>query len=527
MLTPPMFTTSLASTFDRAPISVPLAIACAFGLMGALSGLPSQPDHEFHLFVASHYEHAFFSLYEPRWYGGFYITGHPPLLHALTAILGRVPGLGIERAYAIILAAIPMGLVVAAWMTGGVLARGSSAAPRASLLVALNPLVYLLLIPFGQAPFVLAVALGLLSASSFLEGRTGVAAGFGAAAAACHPLGLLLPLAGVVVGLARAQRIRVAIAAVAMLAVSFVTMWPFFAGYVYGLTRVLPKNPLSLASGTSFAIVAAMVLGGVALFVAVDKKSSRNARGLGIAGLALAAVAHFGVGPVYWDKLLFFSALATALALALDLSRRLSSVVLLLVMIAASYALSLKKPGRTRDQRAALVETSAFLAREGHDRFRYMTVGLGKEALEIGRRTAAGSIDGGMPWLKTLPELDAQPFYSLDELPLDDARARSVLEAVLARADALHLAWLISADGRAGEIAARYGYATLAAFPGGVVLYQKEVTPLVAATPAPPVWAKGLPVRGWGVLWSLAPLLVLACSIGAFSLRLLRARSSS
>jgi hypothetical protein len=169
----------------------------------------------------------------------------------------------------------------------------------------------------------------------------------------------------------------------------------------------------------------------------------------------------------------------------------------------------LKKPGRTRDQRAAFSEIIRFLSRDGQARFRYLTLGFGKEQLELGRRVNVPSIDGGMPWLKTSPEIGAFP--SIDELPLEDPAGRAALAALLARADELHLAYVISANPAASPIVSAAGYRSLAAFAGDVVLFAKDdVTPItIAPTPPSPPWALGLPLRGFALLWSAGSLVLL------------------
>jgi len=52
-----------------------------------------------HMFFADHYMHSWFGLCEPRWFGGFYVTTYPPLVHQCLALLSFV--LGMEIAYQI------------------------------------------------------------------------------------------------------------------------------------------------------------------------------------------------------------------------------------------------------------------------------------------------------------------------------------------------------------------------------------------------------------------------------------------
>jgi hypothetical protein len=243
-------------------------------------------------------------------------------------------------------------------------------------------------------------------------------------------------------------------------------------------------------------------------------RGSPNARIAAAVAIVLTVIARFGIGPIYWDKLLFYGSIACAIALALSPPRRSLTLTLgaIALSIAASYAVSLKKPGRTRDQRAAFAEIIGFLSRDGQARFRYATVGFGKEQLELGRRVQVGTIDGGMPWLTTLPELGEAP--SIDELSVSEPAAEAALRKILARADELSLAYVISADPSAAAVITEAGYRSAAAFAGNVVLFVKDVPPIVERRPEPPAWARGLSVKGWSVLWSAGQLLVLAATLG-------------
>src|SRR4051812_25656758 len=95
------------------------AIAYLLAWFGALFGLPELPEHELQLFMASHYVGSPFELSDPRWYGGFDVSWRPPGFYVLTALLARVPGLGLERAYALVV----IGSLLAVVLAGGWLVR--------------------------------------------------------------------------------------------------------------------------------------------------------------------------------------------------------------------------------------------------------------------------------------------------------------------------------------------------------------------------------------------------------------------
>jgi len=53
-----------------------------------------------HMFFADHYMRSWFGLWEPRWFGGFYMNTYPPLVHQCLALLSFV--LGLEAAYQVL-----------------------------------------------------------------------------------------------------------------------------------------------------------------------------------------------------------------------------------------------------------------------------------------------------------------------------------------------------------------------------------------------------------------------------------------
>ena len=69
-------------------------------------------DFPTHVFFASHYQRAWWSLWEPRWFDGFNVASYPPLTHQLSALLGWVVGIGnavnLLTAAAVIVLPIPV-----------------------------------------------------------------------------------------------------------------------------------------------------------------------------------------------------------------------------------------------------------------------------------------------------------------------------------------------------------------------------------------------------------------------------------
>ena len=116
-----------------------------------------------HMFFAKHYMENWFSLWETKWYGGFWVTSYPPLLHQLIAALAKI--IGLEYAFGVVLfASIILLLYAAIFFSENVLEIKSK---LSSILIIFTPSIYLFAYCFGQLPTILAFSFTLLSATYF------------------------------------------------------------------------------------------------------------------------------------------------------------------------------------------------------------------------------------------------------------------------------------------------------------------------------------------------------------------------
>jgi hypothetical protein len=207
------------------------------------------------------------------------------------------------------------------------------------------------------------------------------------------------------------------------------------------------------------------------------------------------------------DKLLWLASAAVIIsASGFELRRpRLQVSVGLALLLSSSFALADRQLKSGRDRRSALAEVTQFLARPGQDQWRFMTLGIGNERLELSRLVSVGTIDGGMPWLRAIPELADSRYYSLDDLPLDEPAAQAILRRVLGRADRLGLRWVVSVRPEADPLLTEAGYRAIGAFAGAVVLWAKDSVPAVNAAPATR--------SSWGVVWGCGPVALLALGL--------------
>jgi hypothetical protein len=182
---------------------VRVALLCAFllhGLFILTARYRLSYDAYTHMFFADHYLRDWWSLWEPRWFGGFTVVTYPPLVHQILGLLGRL--IGVDAAYAAlgwaVVTAYPLGVYAFSRVF-----CGRSASGYAALGAALLCSIYYSAYAFGQLPtltaalftlFAMAALAEYLRAGSRLSGALAVAL-IAVVAASHHATLLLLPWA--------------------------------------------------------------------------------------------------------------------------------------------------------------------------------------------------------------------------------------------------------------------------------------------------------------------------------------------
>ncbi|MBS7605810.1 MAG: 6-pyruvoyl-tetrahydropterin synthase-related protein [Candidatus Bathyarchaeia archaeon] len=121
-------------------------------------------DSYAHMFFADHYRRAWFSFWEPRWYGGFYVTVYPPLAHQVIALLGFIAGL--EISYKILTLTIMTLFPLAIYNFSKVFVS-EKAATHASLISVFLPSILTTIYIFGQFSTLFSLFLLLFSLHYF------------------------------------------------------------------------------------------------------------------------------------------------------------------------------------------------------------------------------------------------------------------------------------------------------------------------------------------------------------------------
>ena len=480
-------------------------------------------------FSQDHYARAWFRLWEPRWYGGTEVVGHPPLVHQLVALGSWLPGANIERAYALLLLLTALLFVLGMGALGEAL-EGTVEAGRAALLGAAYPVLYLFLFPYGQLPFVFAISGMLLGTSFILNGlrreRTWrVVSGvlLCGAGAAAHPWGILsfaaVP-AAVLVNNPEWRRptgwgVPLALATCILL-LCLVVAHPFWIWLQRDGYREVMSSKIDF--GINFKPgIAWMGIGSVGAGVAIYAGKSTASRVLGWGTFLCMAVfvllsMQSGIAA---DKSLWLGGVCSILAISLaqfwDRSegKTIFALTLLLFGLGAAASLGGHDVRTTRKFRTTMAEVAGLLSQREHQAWRYLTLGVGNERLELGRRAAAGDLGGGFPWGPGHEFLRGTSYESLDALPLAERRAQEVLAGILSDADRYSLRWVIAAGTEATPLLEAAGFEMRHAWRTGLLLWEKPDVPAVASS------EETMPTTLRARLWGILPVLCLILGVVA------------
>jgi hypothetical protein len=504
-------------------------------------------DTNFHIFFASHYVHHWFDPWNAKWYAGFSQTTYPPLPQQWVALVSHL--FGLDMAYmavqfvGILLLVLGVYRFAKLWVSP----RAASFAALASVFLGAESfLVY----SAGQLSTTCAAPLYLNALPymfdwirfgkwrSFLKG----AVLFTAAAAAHHATLLFgsfffaIPVLALVLidreggertstGAFLARTITMTVIVGAAVAVVLLPFW--IALIHYPVTQTPIPHPsranyiLSPQWGLNYFIVpyGALILALPFIFI----RGAANTRlrpllfGFWIAFLiglgGTTPVAHLLLGRAfevltmerfsYWATLL---ALPFVGQLAMELvDRRGRPAIAALAILAAAtcglaVAWSTYRPADAED--FSVQSVAAWLNRDGHDNYRYVTLGFGNKISRLAILTDASSVDGEWNSGRMLPELMAHGGGALTSSKYFNEQGLDALRAILRHAHRYGLKWVLVRD--------RY-YDPLLSFAGWrrvdnlndntIVIWSKDGVP-----PAQPVNAPQIPPHWQGILWGTLPI---------------------
>jgi hypothetical protein len=541
---------SIAPSPRAIPISFLLMAAVAVHLPLLLMQLPLKSyDTNFHILFASHYVQHWFDPWNAKWYAGFSQTTYPPLPQQWVALVSRI--LGLDMAYmAVQLAAILM-LVVGVYRFS-LLWVGPRAASIAALASVFLGSESFLVYSAGQlgttcaAPIYLNALPFLFQWVRYGKWRSFLKAGvlFTAAAAAHHATLLFGSIFFAVPVLALAfldredgengERIstpafvfRTVTIVVVVAAAIAVVLLPFWIALIhYPVTQTPIPHPsranyiLSPQWGLNYFIIpyGALILALPFIFLRGSMVVRLRPLLLGfwvafLVGLGgTTPVGHLLLGRAfdvltmerfsYWATLLALPFVGILAAELVD-RYRTAAVVGLATAAALTCAMAVGWASyRPADAENLKVNTVAsWLNRDGHDQYRYVTLGFGNKIARLAMMTDAGSVDGEWNSGRMLPELTRYGAAALTNSKGFGEAGLDALRAMLMHADHYGLKWVFVRDHYYDPLLSFAGWRQVDTLEDNTItVWSKDGVP-----PAMPVNAPQIPPRWQGLMWGILP----------------------
>lgn len=147
-------------------------------------------------------------------------------------------------------------------------------------------------------------------------------------------------------------------------------------------------------------------------------------------------------------------------------------------------------------------EVVSFLNRDGHDKFRYLTLGFGSKMSEVGIYANASSVDGEYNSARLLPEMTQYGSAQLTNSKYYGTNGIESLRAVLKHADQYGLKYIFVRDPYYEPLLAFAGWRKTEVYDrGNVTLWVKDGIP-----PAHPTPYGTPPTAMEGILWGTLPI---------------------
>lgn len=542
---------STTQSYSR-PIPVLAIVLVALAVHGPLllMQLPSGSfDANFHMFFASHYAHHWFNPWNEKWFGGFSQTTYPPLTHQWIALVSTVVGLkmGYMLVQLIAVLLLPVGVFRFAriWVDD----RAASYAGLGSVFLgALAFLVY----QAGQLATVASAALYLNALPYFYEWVTeararsllkGIAISLTAAAA--HHVTLIFGVvlfAGPVLWTAlldaKDERVSGSVAGVLSRAAVFgvavgvgvgVVLLPYWLAIIQHPIHQIPiphdSRANFLLNSTTAINYFVIPYGALILalpFILIRGASSRRLVPL-LCGFWLTFI--FGLGGTTplprwilgraYEILTFerFTFWATLMAmpligiLAVELLDRFESKAAVALSLCAvgtvGAALWWLGANPYRPAGSTNVEpVIAFLNRDGHDAYRYITLGFGSELARVSTYTSAGSVDGDYNSARLLPEMTHYGSAQLTNAKFYGSAGMASLRSMLEHANRYGLKYIFVHDPYYEPLLTFVGWRKIETFNNGeITAWSKDDVP-----PARQISSDAIPAPWQGLMWGILPI---------------------
>jgi hypothetical protein len=534
------------------PIPLLAIVLVALAVHGPLllMQLPSGSfDANFHIFLASHYAHHWFNPWNEKWFAGFSQTTYPPLTHQWIALVSTVAGL--KMAYMLVQLVGVLLLPVGVFRFARIWVDERSASYAALGSIFLGALAFLIY-QAGQLATITSAALYLNALPYFYEWSTqgsgrallkGVAVSW--AAAAAHHVTLIFgtvlfagpvlwlicmdALDGRTKGSLFASVTRAAVFAVLVGIGVGVVLFPYWMTLIQHPIHQIPIPHDSRANFLLNSITAinyfVIPYGALILalpFIIIRGASVRRLRPL-LFGFWLTLI--FGLGGTtplprwllgrafevltferftFWATLMAMPIVGLLAVELLDRFRAKAAVALSLSAVAtvgAALAWLTANPYRP----TATVNVNpviAFLNRDGHDAYRYLTLGFGSELAQVSTYTNASSVDGDYNSARLLPEMTHYGSAQLTNSKFYGSAGMASLRAMLEHANRYGLKYVFVHDSYYEPLLTFVGWRKTETFDNGeITAWSKDDVP-----PAHRIDSDAIPPAWMGLLWGTLPI---------------------
>jgi len=535
----------------RRPIPLPAIVLLALAIHGPLliMQLPATTSYDanFHMFFASHYAQHWFDPWNEKWFAGFSQTTYPPLVHQWIALLSRVVGLVqgfmIVQLIAVLLVPIATYRFAKLWVD-------ERAASYAALFSVFAGSMAFLVYSAGQLPTTLSFPLYLLALPYFYNWSLsadwralfkGVAMTL--AAASAHHVTLIFGsviFAAPVLWLALRDKVEVEGSRVAVLARAGI--FAALAGIGVGIVLLpywiaiiqhpIEQIPIPHASRSNFIMAATTFMNyfivpyGM-LILALPLVVIKGAAVPRLRPLLMAFWVTFLIGlggttpfPRWifgraFEILTFerFTLWATLLALpivglaAAELIDRFSwkAASGFAVACAATMALVLGWITWSPFRPVAginIAPVAEFLNRDGHDQYRYLTLGFGNVIPKLSIYANAGSVDGEYNSARLLPEMTRYGSAQFTSAKFFGTAGMESLRAILQHANHYGLKFIFVYDPYYEPLLVFSGWRQIETYNSGqITAWSKDDVP-----PARKIESDAVPAPWQGLLWGILPI---------------------
>ena len=538
-------------SYLQRPIPLSMIVLVAIVIHGPLllMELPATTSYDcnLHIFFGSHYAQHWFNPWNEKWFAGFSQTTYPPLSHQWIALLSHVVGLTeafmLVQLVAVILIAVGTWRFARLWVD-------DRAASIAALLSVFAGTVSFLVYSAGQLPTTLSAPLYLLALPYFYEwSRFGSGRALlkglvlGLAAASAHHVTLLFgsvlfaaPVLWLAWSDARSEErsgsavLGRGLVFVVMTIVGVgIVLLPYWIAIIRHPIEQMPiphgsrlNYLMNWIQGVNYFVVpyGAMIL--ALPFIVIKGAAVPRLRILLIAFWIAFLLGLGGTTPL--PRLLFgrafeiltferFTLWATLLALPIvgavaeDMVERLRDVGAFVLAAAAVLTMSLAlgwlnwSPFHTSGG-LNVDPVVNFLNRDGHDQYRYLTLGFGNSMSKVATYSTANSVDGEYNSARLLPEMTRYGSAQLTSAKFFGAAGMDSLRETLQHANRYGLKFIFVHDPYYNPLLVFAGWRQIETDDSGAITaWSKDDVP-----PARRISSDTMPAPWEGLLWGTLPI---------------------